>query len=64
MGGGSDKSGANYSVNTFVNATKVCLQVLSSIVVSISARHAEDLGSIPGQGVFIPPAYAHASRGG
>ena len=29
-----------------------------SIVVSISACHADDPGSIPGRGVLIPPAVA------
>ena len=30
-----------------------------SIVVSISACHAEDPGSIPGRGVFLPPPVAY-----
>ena len=39
---------------TLGNENKEITVVLGSIVVSISACHAEDPGSIPGRGVFFP----------
>ena len=35
-----------------VSSGVLCLQIRDSIVVSVSACHAEDPGSIPGRGVF------------
>ena len=37
----------------FVNCVWQVIQIRDSIVVSISACHADDPGSIPGRGVFI-----------